>query len=92
MDQLAGPVSLIAPHRLGRGSVSGVETAHALSPQNRLHCGRSEPDLVRVKKTLKAPVIVDGRNILDAAECAALGFTYLGVGRPGLNLPANGLG
>jgi UDPglucose 6-dehydrogenase len=38
-------------------------------------------DLVRLKKTMKRPVIVDGRNIYEPAEMTALGFVYKGVGR-----------
>ena len=28
------------------------------------------------------PVIVDGRNVFDPKQMAALGFTYLPTGRP----------
>jgi hypothetical protein len=27
-------------------------------------------------------LIIDGRNLLDAAQIRALGFTYEGIGRP----------
>jgi len=40
-----------------------------------------ELDLVKVKKLLKRPVIIDGRNIYEQALLEKLGFTYLGVGR-----------
>lgn len=40
-----------------------------------------ELDLVRVKKAMKTPNIIDARNIYDASKMADLGFTYLGVGR-----------
>ncbi len=39
-------------------------------------------DWGRVKAALKAPVIVDLRNIYQPAEMAARGFTYVSVGRP----------
>ncbi len=39
-------------------------------------------DLVRVRELLRRPVLVDGRNVYDAHEMAALGFTYRGVGVP----------
>ena len=38
-------------------------------------------DLVRLKKALKRPIVVDGRNIYDPAEMKAMGFVYTGVGR-----------
>jgi UDPglucose 6-dehydrogenase len=39
-------------------------------------------DLARVRQSLRRPVLVDGRNVYDAHEMAALGFTYRGVGVP----------
>ena len=38
-------------------------------------------DLERVRKAMRRPVVVDGRNIYDPATMIALGFTYRGVGR-----------
>jgi UDPglucose 6-dehydrogenase len=38
-------------------------------------------DLKRAKKLLKAPVVVDLRNIYRPDEMARLGFTYASVGR-----------
>lgn len=40
-----------------------------------------EIDFVRVKKLLKRPLIIDGRNVYDARSLRKLGFTYVGVGR-----------
>jgi UDPglucose 6-dehydrogenase len=39
-------------------------------------------DLARVAEQMRAPVLVDGRNLYDPRELAALGFTYRGVGLP----------
>ena len=38
-------------------------------------------DLVKIKKLLKKPIIVDGRNIYDPEKMKKLGFVYKGVGR-----------
>lgn len=35
----------------------------------------------RIKQYMRRPIILDGRNIYDPAEMAALGFIYRGVGR-----------
>jgi UDPglucose 6-dehydrogenase len=40
-----------------------------------------ELDLQRVKKLMRQPLIVDGRNIYDPEAMRRLGFRYLGVGR-----------
>jgi UDPglucose 6-dehydrogenase len=39
------------------------------------------PDFARLRSALKAPVIVDGRNLYDPAKMKALGFTYRSIGR-----------
>lgn len=38
-------------------------------------------DLERIKDSMNAPIIMDGRNIYNPEKMAALGFTYRGVGR-----------
>jgi len=40
-----------------------------------------ELDFRKLKKKLKRPLIVDGRNIYDAKLLKKLGFTYVGIGR-----------
>ena len=39
-------------------------------------------DLERIRKKMRTPVIVDGRNAYDKVECERLGFVYKGVGKP----------
>ena len=41
----------------------------------------AELDLADVKRRMKRPVIVDGRNLLDPAVVRAAGFVYEGIGR-----------
>ena len=38
-------------------------------------------DLEGLKKRMKSPIIMDGRNIYDPEKMKSLGFTYRGVGR-----------
>lgn len=38
-------------------------------------------DLERIKRLMRQPVIVDGRNLYDPAVMRQMGFTYRGVGR-----------
>ncbi len=40
-----------------------------------------QPDLARLKATMRSPVLLDGRNVWDAARVRAAGFTYYGIGR-----------
>ncbi|MDW8186408.1 MAG: UDP binding domain-containing protein, partial [Anaerolineae bacterium] len=41
-------------------------------------------DLARIKSVMRQPVMVDGRNVYEPEQMAALGFKYRGMGR-GLN-------
>ena len=38
-------------------------------------------DLLKIKKSLKSPILLDLRNLYDPATLKTLGFTYEGVGR-----------
>jgi len=38
-------------------------------------------DLARIKRSMRGPVLIDGRNIYDPTEMRGLGFVYRGVGR-----------
>ena len=40
-----------------------------------------ELDFKRIKKLMRQPIIVDGRNIYDPKEMKRLGFKYVGIGR-----------
>ena len=38
-------------------------------------------DFERIKRAMRTPLIMDGRNLWDPKRLRAMGFTYLGVGR-----------
>lgn len=42
-----------------------------------------ELDFPKIKRLLKRPLIIDGRNIYDPQRMHKLGFTYVGIGRRG---------
>jgi UDPglucose 6-dehydrogenase len=42
-------------------------------------------DFDRVRKLLKAPIVVDLRNIYPPDQMAKAGFTYVSIGRPPVN-------
>lgn len=41
-----------------------------------------ELDLEKIKKLMKKPIIIDGRNIYDPEKVRKLGFKYTSIGRP----------
>jgi UDPglucose 6-dehydrogenase len=41
-----------------------------------------EPDFAKMKRLMKTPVVLDGRNIYRPAQIRAAGFTYRSIGRP----------
>ena len=42
----------------------------------------SRPDFERLRDVMAQPAIVDARNILDPRTARAVGFSYVGIGRP----------
>jgi hypothetical protein len=42
-----------------------------------------QPDWARLKRVMKQPVVLDGRNVWDPRKAREAGFTYYGVGRSG---------
>ena len=40
-----------------------------------------EPDWMKIKKSMRAPVIFDGRNIYNGEHLRGIGFTYYSMGR-----------
>jgi UDPglucose 6-dehydrogenase len=43
-------------------------------------------DLERLRDSMRDPVLVDGRNLFSPESMAELGFTYISVGRPAVNV------
>jgi UDPglucose 6-dehydrogenase len=41
-----------------------------------------EPDFARMRRLMKRPLVLDGRNIYDPQKLRGLGFTYVSIGRP----------
>ena len=46
-------------------------------------------DYAAIKSRLKTPIVLDGRNLLNIDAMAAMGFTYVGVGRPQVTCAAS---
>jgi UDPglucose 6-dehydrogenase len=40
-----------------------------------------ELDFSKIKKLLKRPLVIDGRNIYEPQRMKELGFNYIGIGR-----------
>src|ERR1700683_2653266 len=81
------PVALDEAKLRLNGSVRYCESAYAAAEgMDALVGGTGWPefrvlDFDRIKHLLKKPVIVDTKNLLDAARMRAMGFEYVGVGR-----------
>jgi len=61
-------------------SYDAISGADALALVTEWHEFR-EPDWVKIKKTMRTPVIFDGRNIFNGEQLRGLGFTYYSMGR-----------
>jgi UDPglucose 6-dehydrogenase len=72
---------LLLPHaRLCNDALDAARGAHCLVILTEWNEFK-ELNLAAVKKVMKTPIIVDGRNIYDPAKVKKLGFAYQGVGR-----------
>ncbi|HEU5422241.1 MAG TPA: UDP-glucose/GDP-mannose dehydrogenase family protein, partial [Nitrolancea sp.] len=70
------------------GAVLGADALLVVTPWNEF----KQADLERVSELMRAPVILDGRNIYDQNEVTTLGFVYAGVGRRAPDLASAGFG
>jgi UDPglucose 6-dehydrogenase len=59
-------------------AVAGADAAVIVTEWEQL---RSLPS-PEIRKLMRNPLIIDGRNLLDPAEARAAGFAYEGIGRP----------
>ncbi|NJB66756.1 UDPglucose 6-dehydrogenase [Desulfobaculum xiamenense] len=59
---------------------AALEGANALAVVTEWNQFR-KPDFDRIKATLSAPIVFDGRNLYSPEEMAASGFAYFSVGR-----------
>ena len=81
------PVALAEARMQLNGTVRYCETAYAAAEGvDALVVGTGWPefralDFAKIKRLLKSPVIIDTKNLLDAARLRSLGFQYMGVGR-----------
>src|SRR5690606_23672045 len=41
-----------------------------------------QPHCARLRRAMKPPALIDGRNIFEPRQIRALGFTYSSIGRP----------
>jgi UDPglucose 6-dehydrogenase len=58
-------------------TVRGVDAVVLLTSWNEF----KQLDLVKIRDSMRRPLFVDGRNVYDPAEMAALGFDYHSIGR-----------
>jgi UDPglucose 6-dehydrogenase len=59
---------------------AAVEGADALALVTEWHEFR-RADFQRLKRSMREPVLFDGRNVWDPEELRGMGFTYCGIGR-----------
>lgn len=59
-------------------SLEGADALAVVTDWNQFR----NPDFGRIKKTLTAPIIFDGRNLYSANLLATHGFAYFSIGRP----------
>ena len=76
-----------AKHRLSNGVEFAASSYDALDGADALVVVTDwneyrHPDFARIKKALRRPIIIDGRNLYALHRMVELGFTYHSIGRP----------
>jgi UDPglucose 6-dehydrogenase len=59
-------------------AVAGADAAVIVTDWPEL----AEADWAELRKTMRSPHVIDGRNLLDPEKMRAFGFAYEGIGRP----------
>jgi UDPglucose 6-dehydrogenase len=67
----------VSYHKVNYDALDGADAVVIVTEWNEFR----NPDFERMKRTLKTPVIFDGRNVYEPHQMAALGFTYYSMGR-----------
>jgi UDPglucose 6-dehydrogenase len=57
--------------------VEGTDGLFLVTEWNELR----KPDLLRVRRLMRQPVVFDGRNVFEPRRMRELGFIYFGIGR-----------
>jgi UDPglucose 6-dehydrogenase len=58
-------------------AVEGADALCVITPWNEF----KQANMERVAEVMRAPLLLDGRNLYDAREMMSIGFQYVGVGR-----------
>ncbi len=81
------PVAMNEAHKIFRDRIllagngyEALKDADALAIVTEWNEFRT-PDLTKMKRLMRSPVVFDGRNILNQDEVRKRGFTYYGIGR-----------
>ena len=61
----------------GYAALEGADAVVVVTEWNEYR----HPDFDRMRRTLKTPMVIDGRNLYDAAKMRGLGFVYDSIGR-----------
>jgi UDPglucose 6-dehydrogenase len=67
----------VSYHAINYDALDGADALLILTEWNEFR----RPDFSRMKKLLKQPVIIDGRNVYDPDDMQDLGFVYHSIGR-----------
>jgi UDPglucose 6-dehydrogenase len=63
--------------RSAQGVARGADAIVVVTEWNEF----KQLDMLKLKRLMRRPVVVDGRNLYDPAEMRRLGFVYRGIGR-----------
>ena len=61
----------------GYDAIDGADALVVVTDWNEYR----HPDFARIRRLLRTPVVIDGRNLYDARKMRALGFRYDSIGR-----------